>query len=261
MTTTAQGKLYRQIDHLYNGASKRANIFRLALIAVDFVCIIYFVIASFFHHTDEFHALEVIIGIYYLAEFIARLYISKHRLQDVLHPVGLADLVVILSLFASALTENFVFLRLIRALRLLRSYHVLKTLRRQSRFVRLHEDVIFSIVNLVVFIFVVTAIVYVLQVDKNPSITNYVEALYFTVATLTTTGFGDVILVGTSGHILAVVIMIFGISLFLRLIQTIFRPGKIRHECENCGLTRHDPDAVHCKHCGEVIHIETEGSD
>jgi len=24
-------------------------------------------------------------------------------------------------------------------------------------------------------------------------------------------------------------------------------------------LTRHDPDAVHCKHCGEALHIRHEG--
>lgn len=55
--------------------------------------------------------------------------------------------------------------------------------------------------------------------------------------------------------------MTFGISLFLRFIQTIFRRGKVRYECPSCGLNRHDIDAVHCKHCGKVLHITTEGSD
>jgi voltage-gated potassium channel len=138
---------------------------------------------------------------------------------------------------------------------------MLKNLRRQSVFVRQHEEVIFSVVNLFVFIFVITAIVYVSQVGSNPSIKDYVDALYFTIATLTTTGFGDITLMGTSGHILAVLIMIFGISLFLRLIQTIFRPSKLRYECPTCGLNRHEPDAVHCKHCGEILHITTGGVD
>lgn len=260
MDKIEHSKLHIQINKLYNGSGKNSNIFRVVLIIIDILSILYFVVASFYHHTDDFHSLEVGIGIYYLIEFSARLYISKQRLREVLNPFGLADLIVILSLLAPTLTENFAFLRLIRSLRILRSYQLLKTLRKQSRFVRLHEDIIFSIVNLLVFVFVVTALVYVLQVDKNPGISNYFEALYFTVATLTTTGFGDVILVGTSGHLLAVLIMIFGISLFLRLIQTIFRPGKVRFECPSCGLTRHDVDAVHCKHCGKVIHIQTEGS-
>ena len=138
---------------------------------------------------------------------------------------------------------------------------MLKNLRQQSKFVRLYEDVIFSVVNLLVFIFVITAVVYVSQASVNPAIKNYVDALYFTIATLTTTGFGDITLVGTGGHILAVLIMIFGISLFLRLIQTIFRPGKIRYECPACGLNRHDIDSVHCKHCGQLLHITTGGAN
>jgi voltage-gated potassium channel len=254
-------KLYDFIYDLYNGFSRRSRYFRWSLLAFDSVTILYFVVASFFHHVDDLHVVEEAIGVVYLLEFAARLYISSQRLRAIFNPVGLADLIVIASLLAPSLAENYAFLRVIRALRLLRSYHMINNLRKQSKFVRLHEDVIFSIVNLLVFIFVITAVVYVTQVGSNPAIRDYFDALYFTVATLTTTGFGDITLVGTGGHILAVLIMIFGISLFLRLIQTIFRPGKVRYECPLCGLTRHDADAVHCKHCGTVLHITTEGAD
>ena len=254
-------KLYQFIDQLYNGHSRRSHVFRWALLAFDSLTILYFVIASFFHHVDELHVIEEAIGVAYLLEFLARLFISRQRLHTIFNPVGLADLIVIASLLAPTLAENYSFLRVIRALRLLRSYHMIKTLRRQSTFVRMHEDVIFSVVNLLVFIFIITAVVYVTQVSDNPAITDYFDALYFTVATLTTTGFGDITLVGTGGRILAVLIMIFGISLFLRLLQTIFRPGKVRYECPMCGLNRHDNDAVHCKHCGTLLHITTEGAD
>jgi voltage-gated potassium channel len=252
--------LYARIDRLYHGHDLPARRFRWGLLLLDLICVIYFVVASFLHHVDDLHIIEELIGVIYLVEWAARFYITRERLRFVLNPVGLADLVVICSLLAPSLTENFLFLRVIRALRLLRSYHVIRELREHSRFVRNHEDIIFSVVNLLIFIFVMTAFVYVLQIGRNPAITQYVDALYFTVTTLTTTGFGDITLVGTSGRILAVLIMIFGISLFLRLIQTIFRPEKVRFECPDCGLSRHDNDAVHCKHCGGLLHIETEGS-
>ena len=264
MSDSAQGKLQRlhnKLDALYNGNDASSHKFRLALLAFDGLTILYFIVATFFHSVEALHLVEEAIGAIYLVEFAARMLISQNRWRSVLHPAGLADLIVILSLLLPSLAENFSFLRVLRSLRLLRSYHMLKTLRRESAFVRLHEDVIFSVINLMVFIFVITAVVYVSQVDINPSIDDYVDALYFTVTTLTTTGFGDITLIGTSGHLLAVLIMIFGISLFLRLIQTVFRPGKVRYECPSCGLTRHDADAVHCKHCGVVIHITTEGVD
>ena len=267
MNTTPQpkagfwGLLHQRINQLYNGDDRKARVFRWMLLGFDGATITYFLVASFFHHINELHVVEEAIGIVYLMEWLARTYISKQRLRDTLHPTGLADLIVIASLLAPGLAQNFSFLRVVRALRLLRSYHMLKNLRRQSTFVRQNEDVIFSVVNLLVFIFIITAIVYVSQVGSNPAIKDYVDALYFTISTLTTTGFGDITLMGTSGHILAVLIMIFGISLFLRLIQTIFRPSKLRYECPTCGLNRHDPDAIHCKHCGQILHITTEGAD
>lgn len=116
-----------------------------------------------------------------------------------------------------------------------------------------------SIVNLTVFNFVASAFVYQFQFGQNDQINNYIDALYFTVTTLTTTGFGDITLHGSGGRLLSVLMMIFGISLFLRLLQAIFRPNKVVHRCRQCGLTRHEPDAVHRKHFGAVIDILNEG--
>ena len=57
----------------------------------------------------------------------------------------------------------------------------------------------------------------------------------------------------------SVAVMIVGITLFLQLATALFRPRKVKYTCQTCGLNRHDPDAVHCKHCGETLKIETEG--
>jgi voltage-gated potassium channel len=170
-----------------------------------------------------------------------------------------ADIVVIITLLLPTILESFLFLRVLRALRLLRSYRMLADLRDEFSFFRRNEEVIQSVVNLLVFVFVMTALVYVFQIHTNPKITNYIDALYFTVTALTTTGFGDITLEGTSGRLLSIVILLIGVALFLRLVQTIFRPPHVTFECPDCGLKRHDTDAVHCKHCGRILHIATEG--
>ena len=54
-------------------------------------------------------------------------------------------------------------------------------------------------------------------------------------------------------------IMLAGVTLFLRLAQALFRPVKVRFPCPSCGLTRHEPDAVHCKACGTLLNIPDEG--
>jgi len=40
----------------------------------------------------------------------------------------------------------------------------------------------------------------------------------------------------------------------------VFRPNKVRYPCPACGLERHEPDAVHCKACGQLINIPDEGN-
>jgi voltage-gated potassium channel len=252
--------LFRSLRELYEGQSRQAVRFQTGLLILDLTAIVFFIAASFLHHSAPLYAIEFVLAALFLVDYLARLSISDRRLAFVLHPVSLADLIVIVSLFTALLYENFAFLRVLRALRLLRTYRALAQLRRRYPFFAAHQEVFTSAVSLIVFIFVVTALVFVFQVNVNPQIENYVDALYYTVTTLTTTGFGDIILVGTSGRILAVLIMVLGLSLFLRLIQTLFRPGKVHFECPSCGLSRHDPDAVHCKHCGVLIKIETEGA-
>lgn len=257
---TRRHRLASRLRELYYGSSRAASRFRYFLLVFDLTTITFIIASSFFRGHPAIEVLDHVFGVVILLDFSARMLISTNRLKDLLHPVGLADLIVLVSLLAPILGENLAFLRVARMLRLFRSYLLVDRLRRDFAFVRRNQDIIFSSVNLIVFILVVTAIVFESQVESNPKITNYADALYFTVTTLTTTGFGDITLEGTWGRLLAVLIMIFGVSLFLRLAQTVFRPQKVHYTCPNCGLTRHEADAIHCKHCGEVIRIKTEGA-
>lgn len=244
---------------IYYGHTRRALRARYVFLIFDLLVVTYFVITTFLDLYEWIIYADMAIGIILVAEFIGRLVADSDRGAFLVKPMTIVDFIIIASLFVPALIGNFAFLRLVRSLRLLRSYAVARQLRSRSSFFKKNEDVITSSLNLMVFIFVVTAAVFVLQVRVNGSINNYVDALYFTITTLTTTGFGDVILVGSTGRLLAVVIMIVGVALFIRLVQTIFRPSRIHYECPDCGLTRHELDAVHCKHCGRQLHIRTEG--
>ena len=76
---------------------------------------------------------------------------------------------------------------------------------------------------------------------------------------LTTTGFGDITLPGTLGRLVSIAIMIFGVTLFLRLAQVLFRPYKVSFACPACRLMRHESDAVHCKACGTILALPDEG--
>jgi voltage-gated potassium channel len=253
-------RLKDTIAHLYTGRSRRAAGFRYGLLAFDLFTIAFLIVTGPLPTTPAIVVADIVIGLLILADFLSRLWIAPKKLWMLRQIHSIADILVIMSLLlAPLLTENLAFLRVLRMLRLLYSYHVLRDLRRHTPFFRRNEEVIVSSVNLGVFVLVVTTLVFALQFGRNPRIHNYIDALYFTVGTLTTTGFGDITLTGSAGRLLSVFIMVVGVALFLRLAQAIFWPHKVAYTCPDCGLTRHDPDAVHCKHCGRLIKIETEG--
>jgi voltage-gated potassium channel len=247
---------------LYEGRSKRATRFRYALLTFDAASIVFFIATATMTLTPALIAADVVIAVLILFDFLCRLWIAENKLRHLRQIYVLVDLAVLASLVAAPfLGQQFAALRLLRALRLVHSYHLLKDLRRDVRLFRLHEDAILATVNLLVFIFAMTALVFLLRAGKEPGLVTYIDALYFTVTTLTTTGFGDITMESGMGRVLAVGIMVIGVGLFLSLARAIFMPAKVRHKCPECGLLKHDPDAIHCKHCGLELKIETEGAD
>ncbi|MFN9002994.1 MAG: potassium channel family protein [Alphaproteobacteria bacterium] len=251
--------LKQKITDLYEGDSQTAHRFRYTLLVLDVVTILFLIGSTFFYGHTVVEWIDALFGLYIALDFFARLWIANKKTAFFLSPLNLADLVAMVSFLAPLLGENFAFLRGLRVLRLLRSYRLQARLREDFPYFRRHEDVIMSATNLFIFIFIMTELVFVTQVHDNPNVTNFLDAMYFTIAALTTTGFGDVTLQGDAGRALSIIIMIFGVSLFLRLIQTMFRPSKVRFTCDACGLFLHESDAVHCKHCGKVLNIPSDG--
>jgi voltage-gated potassium channel len=253
------GSFRHELRRLYEADTPRGHRFRYGLLVFDLVTILFIVVTSFLPRPPLVELLDVAFGLAILADFAARMAIARTPWRELLHPATWADIAAIISFLAPLVGEGFAFLRILRTLRLLRTYHLLTQLRADSRFFRRHEEVIFAVTNLAVFVFVTTGAVYETQHYGNPHIHNWADALYFTVTALTTTGFGDITLPGTLGRLLSVVIMIFGVTLFFNLARALIAPSKVRFRCPKCGLLRHDADAVHCKACGALLNIPDEG--
>jgi voltage-gated potassium channel len=251
----------RRLKELYEGSTGRAHRFRYGLLIFDIVTLVFVVATSFTERDLWIEVADVAFGLLILADFCARLLVSDKPLRELLHPVTWADLAAIVSFLAPFAGEAVGFLRVLRTLRLLRSYQLLSRLQADFPHFRAHEEIIIAIANFAVFLFVMTGLVYETQHVHNPAIHNYADALYFTVTALTTTGFGDITLPGTAGRLLSVIIMIFGVTLFFGLARAVLQPVKVRFECPSCGLLRHDIDAVHCKACGELLKIPNDDLD
>jgi voltage-gated potassium channel len=244
--------LRQALRRLYHGRSAAARRFQLGVIVADVAVIAFFIASPLIIDDPIYLWLDYAIAAFIAAELAARALASRDMRAWARQPTTLVDVFVLITMLAPLWLANLGFLRVLRIWTLSKSELIWAPLRRRGY--RDWEDPVRAVVNLVTFLFVVTGFVYtVFRGEKN--LETYVDALYFTVAAVTTTGFGDVTLPGTTGKLTSIVVMIVGISLFVRLAQAIFRPAKVTFRCPQCALMRHEPDAVHCKACGEMLTI------
>lgn len=250
-------RIRARLRALYHGQSRQAVRFRYGVLVIDLAIIAFFVAAPVMrgqHLGWLFYVLDYVIAALLAADLIARAMAWTDIRSWLKRPVVWADLFILATLLFPAWLFNFGFLRVIRLWTLINSDFFWRTVGRKYDDTHV-EDVIKALAALVTFIFVATGFVYTAFVGTHEGLTGYVDALYYTVTSLTTTGYGDILLPGAWGRLVSIIIMLTGVTLFVRLGQTLLRPPKVHHPCPNCGLQRHDPDAVHCKACGQGLCI------
>ena len=251
-------RLRATLHALYHGKSRDAVRFQYAALVLDLAIIAFFIASPLIRDRPSFIWLDAAVAVLLLADIAARALAATNLWRWLRQLTTIIDLLVLVTLLFPAWLVNFGFLRIMR----------LWTLSRRGGFLwrplrKLHlgawEEPGRAVINLVTFLFVTTGFIYTFFARRDSGIEGYLDALYFTVTTVTTTGFGDITLDGAWGRITSIMVMIIGISLFVRLAQALFRPNKVHFPCPQCGLQRHDPDAVHCKACGQVLNIPDEG--
>lgn len=249
--------LRRQLRRLYFGSDPRALAFQLVMMVIDLAVIVFFIAGPYLRAGNAYLIVDYVVAAIITFEIFARMLVAPNLRYWLARPMTWIDLVILATLLFPNQLANFAFLRALRIWSISQSRLFSLILRRQG--LSDYEDTIQACVNFLVFLFLVTGFVYSTFFYAE-NVSGFVDALYFTVATVTTTGFGDITLPGTLGKLTSIVTMIIGISLFVRLAQTIVRPHKVSFDCPQCGLGRHDADAVHCKACGHVLNIPDEGS-
>jgi len=247
-----------QLRRLERAEGRGAMALQAVFTIVDIAILAFFVLGPYLRSGPSYLIIDYAIAVWIAGEMAALAIAAPSIKSWMLRPMSWIDIVVLATLLFPDTLFNFAFLRVLRLWAVGRSPFIKEALRRAGYDHLL--DVVRAIINFIVFLFLVTGFVYTSFFYDREGSEGFVDALYFTVATVTTTGFGDITLPGTLGKLTSVVTMIVGISLFVRLAQAIVRPHKVTYPCHRCGLQRHDADAVHCKACGEILNIPDEGS-
>lgn len=246
-----------RLRELYDGTDRRATRFQWAVASIDLVIVGFFILSPVLQEWRGFLWVDYAVAFLLAADLSARAAAATNIGRWFRRPVVWVDLVVLTTLLAPLWLVNLGFLRILRLWSLSQKDLFWRALRRRGH--QEWEDVGRAGINLLTCLFVITGFVYTVFAGPGSGMEGWVDALYFTVATITTTGFGDITLPGTAGKLTSIVTMIVGISLFVRLAQALFRPYKVSFRCPRCALLRHEPDAVHCKACGHLLTIPDAG--
>lgn len=238
----------------------------LFIIGLNLFTVLVFITESYFHDTNPslFWTIEVITVSIFILEYILRFWVSEKKIKHVLEVYSIIDLVAIIPTFVTFLDLRFV--RIFRVFRIFRFMRFVDTGAFLSEDLKMHEiriiKIIFTIISI---IFVSSSFIYAAERVANPDINDLGSAMYFSIVTLTTVGFGDIVPETSLGRLITILMILVSIALVpwqlgLLIKEFMLSTSKKRSiTCKKCGLSQHDIDATHCKHCGSIIYHETEG--
>ena len=150
MTDTS---LRSRLRALYEGTGPTGDRFRYAPLAFDLLTVAWLVTSSFLDRGAHHIRIDLAIGVVFLADFMARLFISRRPVKDLASFWGVADVLVIISLLFPIWGEGLAFLRVLRLYRVFHSPQTLDQLRDDIPGFRRNELALRAGLNLAIFIF------------------------------------------------------------------------------------------------------------
>ena len=264
-----QKKLYIIIFESHTQAGKN---FDVALLLFILLSILTVLLESVEELRQEygyvFLVLEWFFTLSFTVEYFLRIYSSPRPLHYITSFYGIVDLLSILPSFLSLILAGSQFLIVIRGLRLLRVFRVLKLAHFLGEAETLKRALKASVAKIVVFIgavltivLIVASIMYLIEGPEN-GYTNIPISIYWAVVTLTTVGYGDIVPQTPVGKTLATLLMLLGygiiavptgiVSSELTRAEKEEKPETV--SCPHCKPEDHPVDSSFCRFCGNKLH-------
>lgn len=266
-------RLHEVIFEADTPTGKAFDVVLLVLIALSVVVVMLESVPGYMEDYGRLlTTLEWAFTIAFTVEYALRLLAVERPRSYALSFFGVVDLLSILPTYLSLFVVGTQALIVVRALRLLRVFRVLKLgtyldeseviARSLSASRRKISVFLFAILMIVM---IIGAVMYLVEGATNPGFSSIPLAVYWAIVTLTTVGFGDITPQTSLGQFLSAIVMILGYAIIA--VPTGIVSAEMVNQnrdsapdrklstqsCRFCGEDDHDPGAHYCKTCGHQL--------
>ncbi len=250
---------------------KIINVFIIVLIILNVFAVMIETVPRFNDESHErkfFRYFDLISVIIFTIEYVLRVWSSNHeekykqpirgRLKYMLSPGALIDLLAILPFYLHTIIGfDLRVLRMLRLMRFFRLFRLTAYMKSAHMIVNIFRtrinELMLSLV-LVIFLIIFSSCIIFFVEHNHPvnkeNFTSIPATIWWSVVTLTTTGYGDMYPMTTLGRIMTGIIMLTGVA-FFALPAGIITAGFLEEFRKN---KKRKP--IKCPHCGKEIELD-----
>ncbi|MCP4129441.1 MAG: ion transporter [bacterium] len=218
---------------------------------------------------DILRIIEWVFTILFTFEYIARIICIGNPFRYMRSFFGIIDLLAIIPTYLSLFVVGTHYFVVIRSIRLLRVFRILKLARYMGEAKLLVQALRASRQKITVFLIAVLSMVmiagtlmYLIEGSIEGAKTGFTSiprSIYWAIVTLTTVGYGDIAPTTVLGQTMASLIMIMGYAIIAvptGIVTVELSRAKSESDdvsakvCLECSFEGHDEDAEYCKYCG-----------
>ena len=260
-------RLYITIFFTSTPAGRRFDTWLLVIILASLVVVMLDSIAAVSdRHGPLLTNLEWGFTAIFAIEYALRIYTHPEPRKYIFSFYGAVDLLSVLPAFIALLLPDAQYLLVVRVIRMLRIFRVLKLTPylSQANFLLValqgsRQKIIVFLLSVTTLIIVYGTLMYVIE-GPDSGFTSIPMSIYWAVVTLTTVGFGDIVPHSPLGKALATIVMITGYSIiavptgiFTAELANAMRQDGLQHGCPSCNKLTHEPTASFCSRCGSQL--------
>lgn len=243
--------LNRSLFNLQSRLGRTTNLLIMFIIAVSVIVSMYGTLGSISDVVrQDIYLFEKAITLFFAFEYFARIYSAHDRRGYILSIYGIVDLFTWLPLLLFG--QVSVAIRLLRVLRLLKLIRYLRAMRLFFSSMADIVDIVFVVLASICIIVLISGnLIHYIEPETFP---NAFVGCWWSLVTMTTVGYGDLIPQTVAGKIEAAVLMLTGITMFAVLTGTVSikLSEHLKHTnvCQHCH--KNTPVGAHfCHLCGE----------